>query len=771
MEKDKLIHLVQRAQKGDSEAMGTLFVEYRDVAYSIAMRETKSRTLSDDIVHETFIQAIQKIGDLQTPEAFPAWLKAIAYHQSTRHYKKKEIVHEILVNENEEGFSVFDVQEETNASFIPDEALDQKDFKETILSLIEDLPDVQRSALTMFYFEELPLKVIAQVQGVSVNTANTRLNRGRMAMKGSIESYEKKHGIQLHSVAFFPFFRWLLAGTEETMSSGSAATVAQNISTATGISIAATEAVAATATAATTSAAATASATVGIGAKIVAMPLVTKIIAGVLAVSIALGIPSLTLREEEPGSTESTTPVGTTEPPKIEQDDDEDYFLIDPFLSIEYICYIEESNSFVVRQTEDYQKEYSNGWVISNIDKVNDEGLYVRSAGSSNERNYGMFYVNEDSFDGTSVTVYFHMPDNVIMEYKNLGMSFSVTEKQFAVVKGEYVKDASRLNSLPFELETYAPNCRVFFWSDKKDSASEKENLLEYILGYGWSSETNTECIVKYNYYNLIETEAGEIITQRYGASLSKSQLFDDGEQFSSVDEYIEIYSTRWNYGVELFDDTQNPSERSENLVNTFSRTQQREINSFLSKFTSPEVLLWEFPTETDDGRFNLIFEFAFNYGNETSEIIDGKYYFVLTEDKVDDVLERYFGVSIEHGSIKVPEPYSSDAFFYENGKYYHIEAYGETYRYPFVVVDELYQNGDGTYEAYFTVYYAEDEYGTYGAYGGTVRDQGKCYELFPDEIKDYPEIVEYIKGTATLRGYTEDDGTESYQIITLKIG
>lgn len=210
MEKENIVNLVESAQAGDSDAISELFAEYKNEVYSIAIRETKDRALSDDIVQETFVEVILKINDLKNPASFPAWLKIMAYHQCTRHYKKKETVHETAGVENDEGWSVFDVAEENNASFIPDEALDQKEFKATILEMIDELPDAQRAALHMFYFEEMPLKVIAKIQGVSVNTANTRLNRGRLAMKDSIEKYEKKHGVRLHSIAFFPFFKWLL---------------------------------------------------------------------------------------------------------------------------------------------------------------------------------------------------------------------------------------------------------------------------------------------------------------------------------------------------------------------------------------------------------------------------------------------------------------------------------------------------------------------------------------------------------------------------------
>lgn len=279
MEKEALINLVQKAQSGDTDAVSLLFEQYRDTVYSIAMRETKDRALSDDIVQETFIEVILNIQNLKNPAAFLSWLKVTAYHQCTRHYKKKETIHEVSAVENEDGFSVFDTVEEKNSVYIPDEALDQKEFRATILEMIDELPDVQKAALHMFYFEEMPLKVIAKVQGVSVNTANTRLNRGRIAMKDAITSYEKKHGIRLHTIAFFPLFKWLLKGSEQTMPASSATAVAQNITNGTGIVLNSAWGGTAAASAATVS--------TGIGSKIASMSLIGKVISGVLALSLS----------------------------------------------------------------------------------------------------------------------------------------------------------------------------------------------------------------------------------------------------------------------------------------------------------------------------------------------------------------------------------------------------------------------------------------------------------------------------------------------------
>lgn len=228
MEQKEMMETVLAARAGDSQACGKLYEAFRDMVYSIALRETKSPSLAEDIVQETFLEMMGSIHAIREPEAFPAWLKAIACHQCTRYYKRKETRHELTVD-TPENLEILNSLQENRSTHLPEEAADRKELRETLLAMLEQLPDVQSSALRMFYYDELPLKTIAQAQGVSVNTANTRLNRGRLAVKKSIDDYERKHGVQLHVLAFFPLFRWLLGDTDVQMPPEAAARISGKI--------------------------------------------------------------------------------------------------------------------------------------------------------------------------------------------------------------------------------------------------------------------------------------------------------------------------------------------------------------------------------------------------------------------------------------------------------------------------------------------------------------------------------------------------------------
>ncbi|MBE6727943.1 MAG: sigma-70 family RNA polymerase sigma factor [Ruminococcaceae bacterium] len=282
MEKEQLVSTVTAAQNGDNDALNTLFNEYYNDLYYFALKTIKDEETALDVTQEAFVEIINTLGNLKEPAAFVTWAKQITYHQCTRYFKKKK---DVLVDEDEEGNTVFDALQEENTEFIPDEALDKADFKKTVIAILDKLSEEQRSAAMMYYFDEMSVRQIAEIQGVSEGTVKSRLNYARKSIKESVEEYEKKNGIKLHAIPLFPLFGWLFKSSYEGgMPLSAAKVLAEGIGTATGSSI--SVATATTAAVATTATTATA---VGIGAKIAALPLVTKVVAGIVAVTIAVG--------------------------------------------------------------------------------------------------------------------------------------------------------------------------------------------------------------------------------------------------------------------------------------------------------------------------------------------------------------------------------------------------------------------------------------------------------------------------------------------------
>ena len=283
MERDLLISLVTKAQKGDSAAMDELFAHFYNDVYYFALKTVTDSDIACDITQETFLEIIHTIGNLREPAAFVTWMKQITYHQCTRYFRKKK---DVLVEEDEDGNTIFDNLADESEGSIPSEVYEKEDFRNTILGIINELTEEQRSAVMMYYFDELTVGQIAQIQGVSEGTVKSRLNYARKAIKKSVEAYEKKHNIRLHSFSFLPLF--LLFFGKELMPAAKAAEIGSVVSEAAS-AVATGSAVVGGTTAAVSAEATATTAGTGIAAKIAAMPIVTKMVAGIAAALIVFG--------------------------------------------------------------------------------------------------------------------------------------------------------------------------------------------------------------------------------------------------------------------------------------------------------------------------------------------------------------------------------------------------------------------------------------------------------------------------------------------------
>lgn len=269
MEKGKLLLIVEKAKQGDNDSFNTLFTETYNDVYYFALKTVKDETLAADVTQDTFVTIFQNIDSLNDPVAYPAWSRQITYRHCLQYLKKQN--REVAVDENEDGSTIFDIIEEDRTEFIPEENLDKEDFKKTILQMVDSLPEEQRTAVILYYYDELSIKEIAEIQGVTEGTVKSRLNYARKAIKASVESYEKKHNVKLRCAGVLPLLLWLFASDfgSSAMSATTAQTVATGVSTATGAKL-------------------SLSSLVKSGTKIV-WTLWQKIVAGIAAATIAVG--------------------------------------------------------------------------------------------------------------------------------------------------------------------------------------------------------------------------------------------------------------------------------------------------------------------------------------------------------------------------------------------------------------------------------------------------------------------------------------------------
>lgn len=271
--KRSMEELVLLARKGDQEAISELYEQTYNSVYQSVRAIMKDEEEALDVVQDSYIKGFQNLDKLETPEKYQAWMKQIAANQARDYLRKKRPV---LFSErvNQEGEELDLQQPDECLEHMPDEVIDRQETTRLMNDILSTLSEEQRLAICMFYYEDQSVKEIAAALNCSENTVKSRLNYGRKKIEVAVKALEKQ-GTKIYSLAPLPFFLWLLrmakgygisaqvvAGTSAAGMAGAAAAAGETAAAASGTTAAGT----------------------AVGSSVA-----TKVVAGVLAVSLTAG--------------------------------------------------------------------------------------------------------------------------------------------------------------------------------------------------------------------------------------------------------------------------------------------------------------------------------------------------------------------------------------------------------------------------------------------------------------------------------------------------
>jgi RNA polymerase sigma-70 factor (ECF subfamily) len=181
--------LITRYVAGDEVALKQLITRHQKKVFSYILMSVKNRELAEDIFQDTFIKVINTLKSENYKEEgkFLQWVMRIANNLKIDYYRK---VQRMPVFESNSDFNIFDVLNGT------DQSIEQKIITEQIHSdvknLVQYLPEEQREVLEMRIYEDVSFKDIAEITGVSINTA---LGRMRYALINLRKLIKEKHVI------------------------------------------------------------------------------------------------------------------------------------------------------------------------------------------------------------------------------------------------------------------------------------------------------------------------------------------------------------------------------------------------------------------------------------------------------------------------------------------------------------------------------------------------------------------------------------------------
>lgn len=176
--------LVKNYVGGDEIALAALIERHQSKIYGFIYSKVMDRDVTEDIFQDTFIKVIKtlKTKNYNEEGKFLPWVMRIAHNLIVDHFRKTK---KMPFNRDTEEYSVFSIMTDNSPNI--ESRIISEQVEVDLQRLINELPDDQREVLVMRIYDDLSFKEIADLTGVSINTALGRMRYALMNLRKVIE--------------------------------------------------------------------------------------------------------------------------------------------------------------------------------------------------------------------------------------------------------------------------------------------------------------------------------------------------------------------------------------------------------------------------------------------------------------------------------------------------------------------------------------------------------------------------------------------------------
>jgi RNA polymerase sigma factor (sigma-70 family) len=173
----QLIHLYM---EGDSDALATIVMRYKDKIYTSIYLLVKDKYLTEDIFQDVFIRIIDTLkGGRYTDEGkFLPWAMRIAHNMCVDHFRKVKRSPTIKTSDDRDIFEVLNFSEPG-----ADQKMMTGQSHERVRKMVDMLPEDQREVIILRHYADLSFKEIADLTKCSINTALGRMRYGLINLR------------------------------------------------------------------------------------------------------------------------------------------------------------------------------------------------------------------------------------------------------------------------------------------------------------------------------------------------------------------------------------------------------------------------------------------------------------------------------------------------------------------------------------------------------------------------------------------------------------
>lgn len=180
--------LVEAVLANRAGAFEQLVRDYQGLCWHVIQRMVRHPEDTRELCQEAFLRVHRYLHQYRYDSPLKSWIGQVAYSVAKRHLERKRIaladMHFGSGVDDEDGLSLLD---NIGDGFDLEAAHAGAGEERELHAAIERLPPLQRTILTLYHLEELPIGEIASITGLAEGTIKSHLFRSRNKLREILE--------------------------------------------------------------------------------------------------------------------------------------------------------------------------------------------------------------------------------------------------------------------------------------------------------------------------------------------------------------------------------------------------------------------------------------------------------------------------------------------------------------------------------------------------------------------------------------------------------
>jgi len=170
------IDLINNCLSGDQDCFEELVNRYKNLVYSIILRQTRNRDEANDLAQDIFLKVYKNLASYTPEFKFSTWIMRITSNHIIDQHRKKKLDMVSLETYTAEGGT-------TGTAGSPETQYLKREETERINKIITGLPEKYKTPVVLYHQHGLSYQEISDTTGESVSKIKNRIFRGRKMLK------------------------------------------------------------------------------------------------------------------------------------------------------------------------------------------------------------------------------------------------------------------------------------------------------------------------------------------------------------------------------------------------------------------------------------------------------------------------------------------------------------------------------------------------------------------------------------------------------------